>query len=139
MEEKIDSFGFGNRFVRGELDRIDAVERLVRARAQQQLQPRDDARGPGFGRFKRDQSLFESFFVDHRITPRKNPDYPRRPSDLNTQFMSSGRAHRGGISAGRGLAAEDDRLSVRKHHNKRASALDGPVLDGTGSVAAGAA
>jgi hypothetical protein len=37
MEEKIDRFSFDNRFLDGELDRIDAVERLVRARAQQHL------------------------------------------------------------------------------------------------------
>src|ERR1700691_3834888 len=65
MEEKIDPFSFGNRFLGGELDRIDAVECLVRTRAQQQLQPRDDTRTPGFGRFERDQALFELFFVDH--------------------------------------------------------------------------
>src|SRR3954468_2842025 len=69
MEEKIDPFSFGNRFLCGELDRIDAVECLVRARAQQRLQPRDDARTPGFGRFERDQALFELSFVDHCITP----------------------------------------------------------------------
>ena len=69
MEEKIDRFSFVNRFLRGELDWIDAVECLVRTRAQQHLQPRDDARTPGFGGFERDQALFELFFVDHR-TPR---------------------------------------------------------------------
>src|ERR1700722_270762 len=35
MEEKIDPFSFGNRLLDGELDRIDAVECLVRTRAQQ--------------------------------------------------------------------------------------------------------
>ena len=70
MKEKIDRFSLGNRFVGGELDRIDAVERLVRARAQQRLQPRNDARAPGFGRFERDQALLELLLVDHRITPR---------------------------------------------------------------------
>src|SRR5438128_8720487 len=78
MEEKIDRFSFGNRFLGGELDRIDAVECLVRARAQQHLQPRDDARTPGFGRFERDQALLELFFVNHRMTPRYNLDHPRR-------------------------------------------------------------
>src|SRR5215467_7543704 len=78
MEEKIDAFSFGNRFLCGELDRIDAVECLVRARAQQHLQPRDDARTPGFGRLERDQALLELFFVDHRITPRQNLDHPWR-------------------------------------------------------------
>jgi hypothetical protein len=61
-EEKIDCFSFGNRFLDGELDRIDAVERLIHARAQQHLQPRDDARTPRLGRFERNQSLFELFF-----------------------------------------------------------------------------
>lgn len=39
----------------------DTVEGLVRARAQQHLQPRDDARTPGFCRFERNQALFEFF------------------------------------------------------------------------------
>jgi hypothetical protein len=69
MEEKIDCFSFDNRFLDGEFDRIDAVERLIRARAQQHLQPRDDARTPRLGRFERNQALFELFFVDHGITP----------------------------------------------------------------------
>src|SRR5262249_43260300 len=78
MKEKIDPFSFGNRFLCRELDRIDAVECLVRARAQQHLQPRDDARTPGFGRFERDQTLFELFFVDHRIYTAINLGHPRR-------------------------------------------------------------
>jgi hypothetical protein len=94
VEEKIDAFGFGNRFLCGELDRIDAVECLVRARAKQRLQPRDDARTPGFGRFERNQALFEFSFVDHRITRDKTSIIPGVPLNLNTQFMSRGRAHR---------------------------------------------
>src|SRR4029077_5803948 len=53
--------GRANRFLWGERQRIDAVECPVRARAQQHLQPRDDARTPGLGRFERDQTLFEFF------------------------------------------------------------------------------
>jgi hypothetical protein len=46
MEEKVDCFSFHNRFLDGERDRIDSVERLISARAQQHFQPRDDARIP---------------------------------------------------------------------------------------------
>src|SRR5882757_8105279 len=88
MEEKIDPFSFGNRFLCGELDRIDAVECLVRARAQQHLQPRDHA-------------LFELFFVDHRMTPRSTSIILGAPLNLNTQFMSPGRARRCGPAQGR--------------------------------------
>ncbi len=70
MEKKIDRFRLGNRFLRGELDRVDAVERLVGARAQQRLQPRDNARAPGFRGFEHSQALFKLLFVDHRLTPR---------------------------------------------------------------------
>src|SRR5579872_6838715 len=95
VEKEIDRLAFRNRFLGGELDRIDAVERLVRARAQQRLQPRDDPRTPGFGRFERDQALFELFFIDHRMTSARKtaiilvrpfasinpdePDYRHRP------------------------------------------------------------
>src|SRR5579864_970606 len=97
MEEEIDRFSFGNRFLRAELDRIDAVERLVRARAQQRLQPRDDARGPGLGRFERDQALFELFFVDHRMSRDKTSIIPGRSAKPQYTIHEHGASPSGGI------------------------------------------
>jgi hypothetical protein len=53
------------------------------------------------------------------MTPRYNSIIFGVPVNLNTQFMSSGRAHRDGILAGCNLTAERDGLSARSLQSTR--------------------